>query len=132
MTETLNLKPPELNIEFAKGKTFDPILYYLDKDNGVVDLTGYTARMQAREHDTLLVDWDLTTENGGLSLVVGDTEVGGEVIIDAHGIQINVSDAITEAITWTYACYEIELIDPSAKVLPFIKGQLLPSEECVK
>jgi len=130
--KTLNLNPPELTITFTKGKTFNPIFYYLDKDNGVVDLTGYTARMQARVDDVLLPDWDLTTENGKLTIVIGDTEVGEEVIVNAQGIQVHVTDSVTAAITWELACYEMELIDPSLKVLPYIKGTLVPQDECVK
>jgi len=131
-TKTLSLKPPLLSIEFGKGKTFNPVFYYLDSSNGIVDLTGFTARMQARVDDVLLPDWDLTTENGGLTLVIGNTVVAGETIIDAHGIQVLVTDTITESITWTRACYEIELVTPTLGVLPFLKGTLTPSDECVK
>jgi len=129
---TLDLRPPKLTIKFQIGKTFNPVFYYLGKANAIVDLTGFDARMQARltNQTAVLPGWDLSIANGGLALVVGDAELDdGEVIQGAHGVRVNVSDAVTELIGWDFAVYDIELIDAAGTVLPFLAGDLQPSEE---
>jgi hypothetical protein len=128
----LDLRPPKLTIKFQIGKTFNPVFYYLGKDNAIVDLTGFDARMQVRlqNQSAVLTGWDLSIANGGLALVVGDAELDdGEVVQDAHGVRVNVSDAVTELIDWESALYDIELIDAAGTVLPFLAGDLQPSEE---
>ncbi len=128
----LDLRPPSLTIKFDKGKTLNPVFYYLGKENAVVDLTGFQAHMQARLNTDaeILTGWDLTLVNNGLALTIGDAETDdGEIIKDAHGVRLNVSDAVTAAIDWELAVFDIELIDPSGIVLPFLKGSLEPSDE---
>jgi len=132
-TNKLDLRPPELVVLFDKGKTFSPTYYYLDKDNGVIDLTGYTARSQARIDDVLQTGWDITTENGGITLVIGDAELeDGTIVQDAHGLQLLVDAVVTQDTLWNEANFDIEIIEPGGHVLPFLKGTLEAFEEQTK
>jgi len=132
----LDLRAPRIIIKFDKGKTFDPIFYYYAPDFSVINLTGWTARMQARltaDAVAVLTGFDLTTENGGLTIVTGTfSPEDGVTIIDAYGVQIHVSATVTAAIVWVGAEFEVELISPSGKVLPFIKGSLIPDAETTR
>lgn len=131
---TLDLRAPSIVIKFDKGKTLKPIFYYVSPENTVIDLTGYTARMQVRISlaDPLPV-WDLTTENGGLSLVTGTALIPGSApVVGAHGIQTNITEEQTEAATWDRAIFDIELIAPSGDVLPFLKGTLVATSEVTR
>lgn len=57
------------NVEALQGDTFSLPIVWRDENKDLVDLTGYTARMQVREtvdaEDFLL---ELTTENDGITL----------------------------------------------------------------
>lgn len=135
-TLELDLTSPYATILFDKGKTLNPVFYYLDpEDFSVIDLTGFDARMQARlsyEETDVLNDWDLTIANAGLAIHVGDTKVNGNVITNAQGIKLNVPALVTAAIDWKEAVFDIELIEPSGIVLPFLKGLLIPAEEVTR
>jgi len=150
----LDLTPPELIIRFSRGKTFRPIFWYLDENNSPINLTGFTARMQARVDidDALpITGWDLTTENGGIAIVTqasytleaGTTViVGGEmvelttdlVLTNPYGIQPLVAASVTVDTSWDSAVFDIEVIEPSPSlaVLPFIQGVLEPKAEVTR
>jgi hypothetical protein len=149
MTAKLDLRPPDIEIIFKKGMTLEPIFLYLNSNGTVTNLTGYTARMMAKlsiDDTTPLTGFDLTTENGGLSIVTvaSYTAPAGTVLSDGtvletattytnpYGVQMNVSATVTTAIDWDSAVFDIELITPTSVVLPFIEGILTPSWEVTK
>ena len=131
---TLDLKAPSIAIKFDKGKTLKPVFYYLSPTNTVIDLEGYTARMQVRlNYDSETPLWDLTTENDGLEIVTGTaTLADGTTIANAQGVKLNVTATQTAEIAWDKAVFDIELIEPGLDVLPFIKGTLTPSPEVTR
>ena len=131
---TLDLKAPSIDIKFDKGKTLKPVFYYLSPTNTVIDLEGYTARMQVRlNYDSETPLWDLTTENDGLEIVTGTaTLADGTTIANAQGVKLNVTATQTAEIAWDKAVFDIELIEPGLDVLPFIKGTLTPSPEVTR
>jgi hypothetical protein len=143
MPSLLDLTPPEVTIRFKKGSTLDPIFLYLNENGTVTDLTGYTARMQAREdiEDTaVLTGFDLTTENGGLEIVTiasftapAGTVLSNGVVLEVetvytnpYGVQMHVEASVTAAIDWQSAYFDIELIEPSpsTRVIPLLQGML--------
>lgn len=102
-----------------QGATFDSIIRYLDA-NGPIDLTGCTARSQARSADgTVLVN--LTTENGGIVL-------GGS----AGTIQRLLNDTLTSALPLVDGMYDIELEFPDGYVSRLLQGPSFVSEERTK
>lgn len=128
----LDLTPVQLDIRFQKGSSFNPVFYYLAPDNSVIDLSGYTAKMQARSAygaESVLTGWDLTTGNGGLSIVQGTAELeDGTTVAGAWGVQANVLPAVTAAVTWATAYYDCDLINGSQNI-PLVKGRLYSTAE---
>ena len=136
MAANLDLRAPSISIKFDKGKNLNPIFYYLSPTNTVVDLTGYTARMMARlaYTDPLpITGWSFTTEGSAgskLTITTGTATLSdGTTVSGAYGIKLDISAVITAAITFSSALFDIELIDTSGVVLPFIKGTLTPYPE---
>lgn len=79
-----------------------------------VDLSGCTARMHARaDLSSTEILLDLTTENGGI--VLGGT---------AGTVEIVISAAQTEGITWTEAIYDLEIVFPGGRVKRLLKGAI--------
>lgn len=134
MATTLDLRAPSISIRFDKGKTLNPIFYYLSPTNSIINLTGYTARMQVRlAYTDVTPIWDLTTANGKLIITTGTAVLSdGTTIPGAYGIKLNIIATDTAAVTFSNALFDIELIDPSGIVLPFLKGTLTPYEEVTK
>jgi len=145
MSSILDLTPPDIIIRFKKGATLDPIFLYLNESGTVTDLTGYTAKMQAREYVTdaaVLTGFDLTTENGGLEIVTvasftapaGTVLSNGTVLevettyTNAYGVQLHVTDTVTDAIDWENAVFDVKLYEPSpsTRVIPLVDGTLEP------
>ena len=57
------------NIQADQGATYSQTFTYRDSAGNLVDLTGFTARMQVRaEYDSASPLLDLTTSNGGITL----------------------------------------------------------------
>lgn len=102
-----------------QGATFRRVITWRDDDGNLVNLTGYTARMQVRRipGDTTLLE--LTTANGRISL-------GGS----AGTITLLVTAAVTAALTkWPSAVYDLELIDGSGTVTRLLEGKMRFSPE---
>jgi hypothetical protein len=130
---TIDLRAPSITIKFDKGKTLNPIFFYLDKNNAVIDISAYSARMQAKLNvtDTTAV-WDFNTGLlGGLDIVQGTATLeNGTTVANAWGVQILATAVLTAALATDIPLYfDIELIDTALTVLPFMKGVLLPSAE---
>lgn len=132
--QVLDLRPPQITVKFSKGTTLNPVFFYLGKGNSVVDLTGFTAHFQARttpaSAETLL---DLTTANGGLTIVTADAEDSkGNTIPNAQGIQLNIPGAATSLMTFKRAVFGLEVTSPSGVTVNLISGILEPVEEIVR
>jgi hypothetical protein len=108
------MTPGELHIEIYQGATFSKVLTWKDETNTAVNLTGYTARMQAREDiestDPFIT---LTTENSGIAL-------GGS----AGTITLTMSASATAALTQARGVYDLELISGGGVVTRLIEGSV--------
>lgn len=110
-----------LDFTIEQGATFNLLLTW--KINGTaVNLTGYTARLQARidveEIETVL---SLTTENGGITL-------GGAL----GTISLNRTAAQTTLLPAGTYVYDLELIASNATVTRLVQGELLISAEVTR
>lgn len=94
------------NIEAFQGDTFTLPIVWRDENRDLVDLTGYTARMQVRvtvDADDFLLE--LTTENGGITLggTAGtiDLTVSAEdmALIDAGSYKYDLEMVVGESVT---------------------------------
>lgn len=105
-----------------QGATFDITLTCRDEAGTLVNLTGYTARMQIRANKkattTLL---ELTTENGRIVL-------GGA----AGTLQLILSATVTAAIDWTRGVYDLEVINADGFVQRLWQGDVEVDKEVTR
>jgi len=115
------MKPGKYNMICPQGATFSKTLTW-KVDDIPVDLTGYSARMQAKDkHKTSCAPIiNITTENGGISL-------GGE----AGTIELLVSAVDTEEIYPKEYVYDIELVS-SDFVYRLLEGKFIVTPEVTK
>ena len=103
-----------------QGATFTKRLTWTI-DDVPVDLTGYTARMQAKTSykNTCQPIFNITTENGGISV---DDEGNIDLLIDA--------DDTSDFIAKEYL-YDLELINAS-QVYRIVEGKFIVTPEVTK
>lgn len=122
---------PAATVDFTieQGATFVKDFVWQDEDGEARDLTGYTARLQARssiaETGTLV---ELTTENGGIEIFPVDGR-----------IRVKMSAAETSALNWPPAqfapgvgVYQLELEDADGFVTRLLKGKITLDPEIVR
>jgi predicted MFS family arabinose efflux permease len=110
-----------LDFTIEQGATFNLLLTW-KINNTLVNLTGYTARLQARVdvEDTELV-LSLTTANGGITL----GGAAGTISLDQTATQTTLLPA------GTYV-YDLELIAANSTVTRLVQGELLISPEVTR
>jgi len=110
-----------LDFTIEQGATFNLLLTW-KIDNVAVNLTGYTARLQARvdveEIETVL---SLTTSNGGITL----GGALGTISLDQTAVQTTLLPA------GTYV-YDLELIASNGTVTRLVQGELDISPEVTR
>lgn len=110
-----------LNFTIEQGATFNLLLTW-EIDTVPVNLTGYTARLQARvDVEDSEVILSLTTTNGGITL--GGS--AGTISLDQTATQTTLLPA------GTYV-YDLELIAPNSTVTRLVQGELLISPEVTR
>ena len=113
------MTPGKYNMICPQGATFSKTLTWTINDVAV-DLTGYTARMQARDKfggDCIVVD--ITTENGGITLD------------DEENINLLIDDVNTSNIKAKDYVYDLEL-DSGSEVYRVIEGKFIVTPEVTK
>ena len=96
---------PRVNLLIDQGAKFDQTFLVKDKSSGDVrDLTGYTARLQARtSHDASTPLVSLTSGSG--------ITLGGA----AGTIRVTISATDTAQYTWEQGVYDLEIIPSSGE-----------------
>ena len=104
-----------------QGATFNLLMTW-KIDNVAVNLTGYTARLQARVdvEDTQVI-LNLTTENGGITL-------GGAL----GTITLNQNATQTALLQTGSFVYDLELTSSGGTVTRLLQGELLISAEVTR
>jgi hypothetical protein len=101
------------NFTIDKGATFERVLLYTDVNDLAIDLTGFTARMQIRPYYGKTVTYELTTENGAITI---DALLGK--------ITLLITAAITDDFNVGNEIYDLELVN-GATVLRLIEGDTI-------
>lgn len=113
-----------------QGTTMEVPLVWKDSNNAVINLSGYTARMQARQtlaSTTMLNEW--TTENGGI-LIDGPT---GTITLTATAVQTAAwAWPITAGQSAPTAVYDLEVVSPAGKVTRLLKGKITLDQEVTR
>lgn len=107
------------NMICPQGATFTKRLTWTI-DDVPVDLTGYTAKMQARDkHTSSCVIVDITTENNGITL---DDEGNIDLLIDSDDTEIIIAKEYV---------YDLEL-DSGTEVYRLIEGKFIVTPEVTR
>lgn len=117
MTTTPGIYP----ITIYKGATYSKIFTWKNPAGTAVDLTTFTARMQAREKVTSTTTFiDISTTSG---ITLGGTN---------GTITVTLTAAETAAITATSGVYDLELIDAASVITRLLNGTVTISEEVTR
>jgi len=115
------MQPGSLDFLMPKGSTFSRTLTW-KVSGSAVNLTNYTARMQARtSHISGTVVLDLTTANSKITL-------GGT----AGTITLTLSATDTAAITQSSLAYDLELVSAGGVVTRLVEGQIVLTPEVTR
>jgi hypothetical protein len=117
---------PVYNTTIERGSTFQLTVTYKDASGDVVNLTGWTYRMQVRESQEALTPI-LTSEGGSATIAIDSTNATTGVLV------FSVTPTNTTAIspsTLTTAYYDIEIQKTSTgEVRRILQGKLNISPE---
>lgn len=105
-----------------QGATLDKTFVWKDSTGTVINLSGYTARMQIRQtvgSSTILLE--LTTLNNRIIITPGQGK-----------IQLLVAAADTGAITWQRGKYDLELVSSTGVVTRLLYGDVEVSKEVTR
>ena len=115
------MQPGSLDFLMPKGSTFSRTLTW-KVSGSAVNLTNYTARMQARtSHISGTAVLTLTTENGKITL-------GGA----AGTITLRLTATETAAITQQSLAYDLELVSAGGVVTRLVEGQIVLTPEVTR
>lgn len=110
------------DITIEAGATFRLSLTWKDDNGDVIDLTGFSARMQVREtYESEAAILSLTSADGDIQL--GDAL--GTIVVTAEA-------SVTEKISCASAVYDIELQSGSGVVTRLLQGSVAISREVTR
>lgn len=116
----MSVSPGLLNLTFSQGATWKLNLTYESGDSPM-DLTNYTARMQARStYDSSTAVLNLTNGSG---ITLGGT---------AGTIALLVGATTTAAIGAAQYVYDLEIQSPSGEVTRVVEGSLVVTPEVTR
>ena len=118
----MNINPVKYTLTCWQGKTFEKIFYFKDAQDNIIDLSGYTARMQIRPSvNSDIVTIELTTENNRI-IINGDD--GSVTLYIADEDSANIVAA-------TYK-YDLEIVSASGRVYCPIYGSFKVKAEVTR
>lgn len=116
MSEGINI----YNMTLKQGSTFQKVITWKNADGTVINLTGYTARMQLkRKHQDVDPEFTLTTENSRITI---DGTAGK--------VTLNIAAGDTALLTGKYV-YDLELVNGSY-VDRILQGEITLDREVTK
>lgn len=113
--------PGTYNFTIYQGATFSRILTWKDENGDLIDLTGFTARMQIRKKIDGDLLADMTTANSKIAL-------GGA----AGTITLSLTASETAAINSSKGVYDLELVSGGGIVTRLVQGDVTFSKEVTK
>lgn len=119
----MTTRPGKYNLRIYCGSTFNKVIAWKDESNNLINLTGWTARLQMRSSiaaDTPFMT--LTTENGGITL-------GGA----AGTISLMIVASATSALAIVEGVYDLQMIAPDGvTVTRLLEGFVFISPEVTR
>lgn len=118
----MTITPGNLNITIYTSRTFNTVLTWTDSSGNPVNLTGYTASLEARYNLTDASPFiTLTTSNGGITL-------GGS----AGTITLSMSPAATASLTPGQGVYDLEMTALSGEQDTLLEGIVTVQESVTR
>lgn len=109
------------NFIFIQGEDFDLGVKYQDDAGDAIDLTGYTARMQARaDYDSESAVIDITTDDSI------------EITAETGEVTVSLGNALTSNIEPGTYVYDLELVSGTGLVTKLLFGQITVLAEVTK
>jgi hypothetical protein len=119
LVSTSQNKPAVVDLVIHQGSDFSHVVSVLDPSGAILNLTGYTARMQIRSYvDSIATLEDMTTGNGKIGL-------NGP----AGQLTLQLTSAVTAAYTWRSGVYDLEIASSGAIVTRIMQGNVSLSPE---
>jgi hypothetical protein len=117
----MSIKPGTYDFTIYQGATFSRVLTWKDANDTLINVTGYTARLQIRTSPDAPTPFiTLTTENGGITL-------GGAL----GTISLLITAPQTAAIVEAAGVYDLEMVSGSV-VTRLLQGNVDISREVTK
>lgn len=110
------------DLDIEQGVPYERVLFLKDAQGAILNLAGYTARMQVRPYvssSEVLVE--LTSANTGLVL---DPVLGS--------LTIKLTELQTQSLLYSKSVYDIELVDTTLKPIRLLMGYVLVSPEVTR
>ncbi len=107
----MTIKPGTLDIEIDRSGTFDYTLTWKDKNNALINLTGFTAKMMIKKSVDDSVALVTLTDTAGLTL-------GGA----AGTIRMVIDKAVTATLPNCLGVYDLRMTSPSGAADYLIQG----------
>lgn len=114
----------KLNLLVEQGATFRRVLALQDAAGAAIDLTGFTARMQARAK--------VADPNPPLLDLTSSPAAGLAVDGAAGTVTVVLTDEQTAALTWTAAVYDLEVESAGGEVTRVVQGTIKVSPEVTR
>ena len=112
----------KFDLEIEQGIPYTKKFLVRNEDASLPVMTGWTARMQFRPYvSSSQVVLDADTTNGKLSINTTDSSV-----------EINLSEADTQACTLVKYVYDLELLDTTSKPIRLLQGNVSVSLEVTR
>jgi hypothetical protein len=119
------------DISVDQGSTFRKTITWKDSSNTVVNLTGYTARMQVRPtYSSASATVSLTTANGGV--VLGGTSGTIQLYISATATAAIPTASPSQFSDAFIGVYDLELVSPSGDVTRLLNGDFVVTPEVTR
>lgn len=111
-----------VNLVIEQGADFSHIVGLIHDDGSVLDLTGYSARMQIRSTvATITTLYELTVANGRIEL----NALAGQ-------LRLNIPNTVTAAMTWRSGVYDLEIVSGAGVVTRVMQGNATLSLEVTR
>lgn len=107
------MNPGRFTIKLKQGAYWSKSMVFKDPTGDPMDLTGWTAHMQARPYEGAATVWvDLSTENG--RIILGGLD--GTIVLE-------LLDTVTATIPADDGVYDLFLVPPSGQDVPLLEGE---------
>lgn len=105
----------KLNLRIEQGAAYRKRLVWKDKNKRPVAMTGFTALMQVRDKPGGEILLELSTQNGGIVLSSGGV------------VEIVLTSAQTDALTFESGAYDLKIIAGPGNDIRLIEGRVTVS-----